>query len=227
MDTCRPTGDLETGDPDLSLLSYLDCLTESYANYCRQVSGVSVRETFQHLAFHTPFAGMVKGAHRKLLRTHTDLDRPAIEADYKQRVEPSLTYAVRVGNTYSASLYLALCSLIDGVALDHPARVGLFSYGSGCSSEFFSGVIGPSGKRRVAALDLTGQLDRRHILDVETYDKLLNLKKSAAFGTENMVFDPAAYGDVFAAAYRGRSLLTLRAIDNYHRLYAIPPQELT
>src|SRR6185436_9053818 len=33
MDTCRPAVRLETGDPDLSLLSYLDCLEHSYADY--------------------------------------------------------------------------------------------------------------------------------------------------------------------------------------------------
>ncbi len=36
MDSCRPTPDIETGDPDLSLLSYLDCIRGSFADYRAQ-----------------------------------------------------------------------------------------------------------------------------------------------------------------------------------------------
>jgi polyketide biosynthesis 3-hydroxy-3-methylglutaryl-CoA synthase-like enzyme PksG len=68
MDSCRPTAEIETGDSDLSLIAYLDCLEHSYAAYAAKVEGADFKETFDYLAFHTPFPGMVKGAHRMLMR---------------------------------------------------------------------------------------------------------------------------------------------------------------
>ena len=68
MDTCRPDAAIEVGDPDLSLLSYLDCLEGSYRHYLEKVEGADWQNTFQYLVFHTPFAGMVKGAHRRMMR---------------------------------------------------------------------------------------------------------------------------------------------------------------
>lgn len=38
MDTCRPLPEIETGNPDLSLLSYLDCLENAYKNYKEKVT---------------------------------------------------------------------------------------------------------------------------------------------------------------------------------------------
>ncbi len=140
MDTCRPRADIETGDVDLSLLSYLDCLEGAFQAYTDRVDGVDFQDTFDYLAFHTPFAGMVKGAHRKMIRSLKRLPPAEIEADFQRRVAPSLAHCVQVGNIYSATVYLALCSLIDQADIDRPRRVGLFSYGSGCSSEFYSGI---------------------------------------------------------------------------------------
>ena len=39
MDSCRPTPEIETGDADLSLLSYLDCIENSFLAYCRKQGG--------------------------------------------------------------------------------------------------------------------------------------------------------------------------------------------
>jgi len=68
MDTCRPVADSEAGDSDLSLLSYLDCLEQSFTEYQKRVPGADYLESFSYLAFHTPFGGMIKGAHRTMMR---------------------------------------------------------------------------------------------------------------------------------------------------------------
>lgn len=218
MDTCRPTGELETGDADLSLLSYLDCLSEAYNDYAAQVSDTVFETTFQHLLFHTPFAGMVKGAHRKLARDLTNFNRQQIEADYQTRVAASVNIASYVGNTYSASLYLALISLLQTRSPQQPSRIGLFSYGSGCVSEFFSGVVTPDSHKSIMGNIVKSHQDRVE-LSVEAYDHLLDLKKQTAFGVQNVSLDPDAYADIYAAAYQGRKLLTLQAISDYHRQF--------
>src|SRR5260370_8810393 len=64
MDSGRPTAEIENGDSDLSLVAYLDCLEHSFNAYARRVEGADFVSTFYYMAFHTPFPGMVKGAHR-------------------------------------------------------------------------------------------------------------------------------------------------------------------
>src|SRR5205814_172965 len=110
------------------------------------------KTTFDYLAFHTPFAGMVKGAHRTMMRRFTRSMSEEIDADFERRVSPSLRYCVEVGNLYSGSLYLALCGVV--AHRDHEAerRVGMYSYGSGCSSEFFSGVISEGARQRLGEM---------------------------------------------------------------------------
>ena len=61
MDTCRPIPDSEAGNADLSLMSYLDCCENAFIEYKNRVDGVHYQDTFQFLAFHNPFGGMVKG----------------------------------------------------------------------------------------------------------------------------------------------------------------------
>ena len=214
MDTARPSVDEEIVDPDLSLLAYLSCLQESFAAYQQRVSGVDILTTFDYLAFHTPFAGMVKGAHRTLLRRTTSLRPDAVEADFQTRVAPSLAYPRRVGNLFSAALYLAVCSLVENARFDTPKRVGLFSYGSGCASEFFSGVV-PAGQD----LGLAAALADRYRLTVAEYDRLTCGQDRRRFGVKDADFDPAEWNPVYDEKFAGRGLLVLDRIKDFHREY--------
>ncbi len=98
MDTCRPIPDSEAGDSDLSLLSYLDCCEQSFVEYCKRVTGADYKTTFDYLAFHTPFGGMIKGAHRNMMRKIAKADPVETEEDFTRRVMPGLIYCQRVGN---------------------------------------------------------------------------------------------------------------------------------
>lgn len=220
MDTCRPEADIETGDPDLSLMSYLDCLEASYKAYTEKVSDVDLVHTFDYLAFHTPFAGMVKGAHRSLMRKFKPSTLDVIQADFEKRVMPSLQYCVRVGNVYSGTVYLALCGLIDHADLSTPKRVGLYSYGSGCSSEFYSGIITATSQQKLAAFRIDEALTRRYALTMSEYDQLLNLNLAWAFGLKDKTMDTSEFANLYARQMAGKNFLTLKAINNYHRQYS-------
>jgi polyketide biosynthesis 3-hydroxy-3-methylglutaryl-CoA synthase-like enzyme PksG len=220
MDTCRPEPEIETGDPDLSLMSYLDCLEGSYEAYINKVEGADLQETFSHLVFHTPFGGMVKGAHRKLMRKYKPMSPQAIEEDFNLRVAPSLSYAARVGNTYSASVYLALCGLLDTIDLPYAKRIGLYSYGSGCSSEFYSGVIYPSAKPKLQALAIKQAIDNRYQLTMESYDHLLDLNREWLFGIKDKAVNINQFADIYERQFAGKGLLMLKRVNNYHREYA-------
>ncbi|AIQ47425.1 3-hydroxy-3-methylglutaryl-ACP synthase [Paenibacillus sp. FSL R7-0273] len=220
MDTCRPLPEIETGNPDLSLLSYLDCLENSYKNYKQKVEGVHFLETFDYLAFHTPFGGMVKGAHRKLMHDEMKLRGAAVQQDFDKRVAPALIYGMQVGNVYSAALYLGLCSLIDHAPVDDYRRVGLFSYGSGCSSEFYSGVIGPDSAAKLGVMNIGGQLDSRYELSFDEYEQILDQNVEWLFGIRDKKVDFSGFSRVYEHFFKGKGYLVLTEVDDFHRKYA-------
>lgn len=219
MDTCRPEAHLELGDPDLSLLSYLDCLENAYAAYAERVTQVDFQQSFHYLAFHTPFAGMVKGAHRMLMRKLKQAPPKVSDADFDARVTPSLKHCVRIGNIYSATLYLALASLIDHGDFSNPRRVGLFSYGSGCSSEFYSGILTRRSQEKFRSFGLSRALDDRHELSMGEYDRLLDLNMEWIFGIRDKEVSTGPYADIYERHVSGRGLLMLKRVKGYHREY--------
>lgn len=219
MDTLRPRPELEAGDSDLSLLSYVTCLQESYDHYTQSVEGADLRTTFHYLVFHTPFAGMVKSAHRRLMRNVSGLSNDEIDADFARRVEPSLRFCEQVGNIYSAALYLAICSLLENGEFEGPERVGLFSYGSGCASEFYSGGVYPEGVRRVRNLCISKSIVDRWKLTMSDYEVISDLSLQRIAGVRDFTPDVSAYERVYDAKFAGTGLLVLERISNFHRHY--------
>lgn len=217
MDTCRPVPDSEAGDADLSLLSYLDCCENSFLEYQKRVTGADYAQSFAYLAFHTPFGGMIKGAHRNLMRKMVKAKPAEIEEDFNRRVIPGLVHCQRVGNIMGATTMLSLASTIDNGDFETPQRIGLFSYGSGCCSEFFSGVATKEGQERLRALRIKEQLDNRHELTMEEYDNLLVGSNAVKFGTRNVALDTNFVPQARSA--QRKETLFLKEIKEYHREY--------
>ncbi|NGO11408.1 hydroxymethylglutaryl-CoA synthase family protein [Streptomyces sp. HC44] len=217
MDTCRPLPDSEAGNADLSLLSYLDCCENSFREYQRRVGDVDFVSTFGYLAFHTPFGGMIKGAHRNLMRKVAKARPAAIEEDFQRRMHPGLTYCQRVGNVMGATTMLSLASTIDNADLSSPQRIGVFSYGSGCCSEFFSGVSRQESQDRTRDLGMEKHLSSRYELTMPEYDSLLQANHAVKFGTRNALLNT----DIVPQARTGlgQELLFLKQIDEFHREY--------
>lgn len=218
MDTCRPGPDTEAGDADLSLMAYLDCCERAFKDYARRVDGADFRDSFAYLSFHTPFGGMVKGAHRHLMRKLYKAKPDDIEADFARRLSPSLTFGQRVGNTAGGSVFLGLAGLLESVDLAGPCRIGLFSYGSGCCSEFFSGVVTPDGQSRLRAQGIAAQLDRRHALSLGEYEQLLKGAQVIRFGQKDATIAPDTIPAAWDA-YQGQGRLALDGMAGYHRHY--------
>ncbi|GAB6989844.1 hydroxymethylglutaryl-CoA synthase family protein [Paenibacillus pini] len=216
MDTCRPVPDSEAGDADLSLMSYLDCCEQTYLEYKRRVPEADYRSTFHYLAFHTPFGGMVKGAHRTMMRKIAKAKNDDIEADFNERVKPGMIYCQRVGNIMGATLLLSLASTIDNVRVDSPKRIGCFSYGSGCCSEFFSGVVMPQGLEHQRRFGLQRGLDERYRLSLDEYEAIFKGNRTVRFGTRNLKLDHEWIPGI-TNAFGGR--LYLNEISEFHRKY--------
>ncbi|AJC59428.1 hydroxymethylglutaryl-CoA synthase [Streptomyces sp. 769] len=215
MDAYRPAPDLDIVDTDLSLMTYLECLQGAFADYAHKVDGADFVTTFDLLAMHTPFPGMVKGAHRMLLRRLGNADRLDVEADFAARAEPSIRYARQVGNPYSGSVLLALISAITHAPIDTARRIGVFSYGSGCGSEFYSMVVTPQARRRVSAMGIDDALSARQQVDPARYDALRSAHLT--FGTRTATIDLAPCEELL----KGRSapMLLFTGVSDYHRRY--------
>jgi len=218
MDTCRPLPDSEAGDADLSLLSYLDCCENSFLEYQKRVSGASYRDSFQYLAFHTPFGGMVKGAHRTMMRKMLRASPPDIEADYRNRVLPGMEYCQQVGNIMGATIFLSLASVVDHAASQAPFRIGCFSYGSGCCSEFYSGIVPAGARASQQRFAIASQLAGRYPLSMPEYESILTGSGAVKFGTRNALPDKDFLPGCRELA-RGKQQLFLREIREFHREY--------
>src|SRR5262245_58896761 len=166
---------------------------------------------------HTPFGGMIKGAHRDMMRRMVKANPKEIEADFERRLNPGLIYCQRVGNIMGATTMLSLLSTIDNGDFHTPQRVGCFSYGSGCCSEFFSGIVTKDGQERVRALGIKDQLDNRYELSMEEYDRLLVTNNGVRFGTRNVVLDTQFIPQARIA--QGAETLFLTQIKEFQRHY--------
>jgi polyketide biosynthesis 3-hydroxy-3-methylglutaryl-CoA synthase-like enzyme PksG len=217
MDTCRPSPDADAGDTDLSLLSYLQCCENAYLEYQKRVEGASFADTFTYLAYHTPFGGMVKGAHRNMMRKLVKAKPAEIEADFQRRVTPSLEHCQRVGNIMGATAAMALASTIDNGDFKTAQRVGVFSYGSGCCSEFFSGTVREESQERLRTMKIGARLDKRYELSMDQYDTLLARSKTMKFGTRNLVADAGFIPEARGAL--GEKTLFLKQINEFRREY--------
>jgi hydroxymethylglutaryl-CoA synthase len=181
-DFWRPLGRREAlVDGHYSIACYLDAVAGAYRMWrARAVEGGIVTadrpasEQLARIAYHVPFCKMAKKAHLRVRACDLgDGEDEAGNASFEAQVAPSLALPSRIGNTYTASLYFGLASMLqDGVE----GRIGMFSYGSGCSSEFFSGVVGPRAKQVMARARIDEVLAERVRIDVDEYQRIMALE---------------------------------------------------
>ena len=220
-DFWRPIGRREAVvDGHYSIQCYLDAVAGAYRGWRERairrelVSGGELASAeLARIAYHVPFCKMARKAHLHVRKTELEgragaplegealaAEEKAAAASFEAQVASSLWLPSRVGNTYTAALYMSLASLLhaDAAALAGK-RVGLFSYGSGCSSEFFSGVVGPRAAEVVARARLDEALAERVAVDVGEYERIMNLP-----GDAPLAEPPPAGGFRFAGVVESR-----------------------
>lgn len=154
-------------DGKYSTKVYLSALKECWQRY-HSVSG-AIHE-LSHLIFHLPFTRIAEKALSILFTKNSDELHKRLE-----RAKSSLVYNRLVGNSYTASLYIALCSLLDNTEMDlSDQHIGLFSYGSGFTAELFSGTLIQGYKDYLHSQQHRDILARRTALNYEQYLKFYN-----------------------------------------------------
>lgn len=159
-------------DGHLSVQCYLDALAGAYqgwkeASLARDLNGPLARR-----CYHVPYGKLARKAHR-VARQLDGLSEAAADASFAAEVEPSLRLPAEVGNVYTGSLYLSLASLLHAQARElEGARIGLFSYGSGCTAEFFSGRVVAGAGLWAESLELAAPLAERRRYRLAEYEAI-------------------------------------------------------
>ena len=98
-------------------------------------------------------------------------------------------------------------------------RVSVFSYGSGCCSEFYSGRLGADARTAAAAADLQAKLDERRLASVEEYESV-ERQRSAWIDCGDYDVPVDTLGDWYDRFYSGRKRLIFRGMSDFYRQYA-------
>jgi len=155
-------------DGKYSTKIYLKSLKKAWENFV-DVSSVAFSD-FSYFCYHLPFSRMAEKAHKHLAKINkASLSLEQIE----EQVEDTLHYNRLIGNSYTASMYISLSSLLENCKHNLAGKkVGFFSYGSGCVSEFFSGTVVAGYETVLHTLNHKQMLDARQEVSYEEYLKL-------------------------------------------------------
>ncbi len=164
MDFWRPNyRDEALVDGKYSVKIYIKSLLAAWEHYQNQTD-LSLSD-FHAFCYHLPFSRMGEKAHSFLLKTDKNLQN-----DFSAPLEKTLYYNKQIGNTYTASLYIGLTSLLENFNENlGDKRIGFFSYGSGCVGEFFSGIVQKDYKSFLHKEHHKNLIDERRELSLDEY----------------------------------------------------------
>jgi hydroxymethylglutaryl-CoA synthase len=172
MDFWRPNyRDEALVDGKYSMRVYISTMMDAWRQYAK-LSGRRF-EDFAAFCYHLPFTKMAEKAHVRLAK-EAGVAEPTDE-QIGQQIGTSLLYNRITGNTYTASLYEGLNSLLDHAGDLANRRLALFSYGSGCMAEFFSGVVQPGYRDHLFTAKHRNLLDNRTELTYQQYEDIFQL----------------------------------------------------
>lgn len=184
----------------LTLESYKNSVRNAWKNY--QEKGGHALEQLPWLCFHQPFTKMAKKGYETLVET----EEKSQSIHGHKAYQDSLTYVKEIGNTYTASLYIGLISLLETKSENIAGqKVGLFSYGSGSVGEFFSGTVVEGYKNALQVNYHQNLLNDRIELSYEKYTSWVHHNLS---DLEDVVFPK-----ISQSKYR------LNRISKYERIY--------
>lgn len=155
-------------DGKYSTKIYLKSLKKAWEHF-REVSSLAF-DDFSHFCYHLPFSRMAQKAHQHLAKLNkAGLTLEQLEA----QIEDTLHYNRIIGNSYTASMYIGLTSLLENCKQNIAGKkIGFFSYGSGCVAEFFSGTVVAGYEKFLHSAQHREMLDNRTEV---SYDEYLSL----------------------------------------------------
>ncbi|WP_239256204.1 hydroxymethylglutaryl-CoA synthase [Listeria ilorinensis] len=174
-------------DGPLSNTTYIESFQKVWRRH-REISGLTLSD-FDALSFHIPYTKMGK----KALLSVLDETDEATQERLLARYEESIRYSRRIGNLYTGSLYMGLISLLENsTALTAGSKIGLFSYGSGAVSEFFTGYLAEGYQNHLFPTTHQELLENRRQVSIPEYEELF-VQKLPAHGESATYDDPMRF----------------------------------
>lgn len=113
---------------------------------------------------------------------------------------------------------MSLCSLISTFEDKKDRNIGVFSYGSGCSSMFYKAKL--KGEAAFSIKDrLKETLSTRVEVDFARYDKLRSLLGSVDFEAQHLDFSNYKDSKEFTESFSGKEAYVISKIEDYYRTY--------
>lgn len=182
---------------------YLQCLEKCWQTYYAKAKRDFSK--YSQFCYHTPVAKLAEKAHKLLCKLNTKI---ISDEEATEKLSTSLQYSRIIGNTYTGSLYVALTSLLDNTKEDLTGqRVGLFSYGSGCVAEYFSGVFVKNYQQHLLTEQHQAMIKDRKSLNYEQYAK--------AYSDYHLPTD----GSSLVLPKQQTGMFRLAGIENHKRIY--------
>lgn len=153
-----------------SVEAYLQAVAGSWKDYGQQ--GGRTLDEFAAFCYHQPFTKMAYKAHRHLL-DHAGHNTD--EAGIEQAIGQTVAYNTTIGNSYTASVYLALAAQLDQAEDLTDRPIGFLSYGSGSVAEFFAGTAVPGYREHLRTEANLEAIARRTPVDHARYRELHEL----------------------------------------------------
>jgi hydroxymethylglutaryl-CoA synthase len=160
-----------------SMECYLDNLEQAFLDHCRRrdIEPAQLLSNTDYFVFHAPFRNMPEKALQKLLQQHLGLVNGQTEAFMRARsVSSAIDPVAEIGNTYSASMYIALAfQLYERYRVLGNEIVGktflLASYGSGNTMIVLSGRVAAGAPGVIGNWDLQSLLNAGKSSSMEEY----------------------------------------------------------
>lgn len=182
---------------------YLSMLEKSWQQY-QALSGRGFAD-HAYYCYHTPVPKLVEKAHQHLAKINKI--EHLSDDQLQQQISKALEYGKKIGNSYTASLYIGLTALLDLAKEDLAGkRLGFYSYGSGCVAEYFSGVIQPHYQQMLDTNYHEAMLAERTELTYSEYEKFYT-------------FDYPKDGSRCEIPKNVTGKFRLAAIENHKRIY--------
>lgn len=142
----------------LSTNTYLESLEKVYYEFSNRFG----EKNFSAICFHIPYPKLGLKGLKEIKRE-----------DLLEEFNNSIMYNKEIGNIYTGSLFLSLISLLENSKkIKANDLIGLYSYGSGAVSEFFTMKVVEGYKKYLSTKENQNMLENRVKLSVSEYEEM-------------------------------------------------------
>lgn len=142
----------------LSTNTYLESLEKVYYEFSNRFG----EKNFSAICFHIPYPKLGLKGLKEIKRE-----------DLLEEFNNSIMYNKEIGNIYTGSLFLSLISLLENSKkIKANDLIGLYSYGSGAVSEFFTMKVVEGYEKHLSIKENQKMLENRVKLSVSEYEKM-------------------------------------------------------